>query len=106
MWRTAVLLDWEVLAEAPSEIVDDRDLFLGAIAASYGAAMQFASAQFRADEEIVLDAAQKGCGSALGGATKELRANQDFVLQLLAEDPQAFAHAAPELQSSREFAIT
>lgn len=103
-WRAAVVLDWHQLAIAPNEVRGDRDLILGALMASQGAALGHAAAALRADRALVLEAA-KYSGAALKEASQELRNDRDFVLEAVLVNGAAMVGASETLRADRSFLL-
>ena len=104
MWTAGVKKDWRLLADAPYEITNDRELVQEAILSSQGRALQYASVELRADENLVL-MATSFFGTAFAHAAPELQGNRRFVLEAIASHGAALAHASDSLRSDKTFLI-
>jgi len=104
MWSAAVRKDWQVLADAPYEIANDKELLRSAIASSQGRALKYASVELKADEELVL-LATSFFGSAFADAAPELQSNPKFVLSAVRAHGAALAHASEPLRSDKSFLL-
>ncbi|CAE7350317.1 fpaA [Symbiodinium sp. CCMP2456] len=104
MWSAGVKKDWQLLADAPYEITNDRELVQTAIVSSQGRALKYASVELRADENLVL-LATSFFGTAFADAAPELRANRRFVLAAVGSHGAALAHASDALQSDKSFLV-
>jgi len=103
-WRTAVFQNWKLLEEAPSETRSDRELIMGVLGSSSGAALRFAADELRSDRGLVLQAV-KYSGALLGEASDELKGDRAFVLEALRLSGAAMKGASEELRGSREFIL-
>mmetsp|Transcript_30841 Transcript_30841/g.89704 ORF Transcript_30841/g.89704 Transcript_30841/m.89704 type:complete len:764 (+) Transcript_30841:135-2426(+) len=103
-WRAAVLLDWNLLASAPAVVKGDRDLIFGALMASQGAALQYASEEVRGDRKVVLEAT-KYAGVAFREASAELRNDRAFVLEAVAIHGAALSGASEALRGDRSLLV-
>lgn len=103
-WRASVLLDWNLLSAAPREVQGDRDLMMAALMTSQGAALQYASAELRADKKVVLEAT-KYFGTAFKEASPELRGDRDFVLEAVAAHGAALGGASDALRGDRALVL-
>eukprot|EP00440_Ansanella_granifera_P057643 gb/GFBE01062494.1/.p1 GENE.gb/GFBE01062494.1/~~gb/GFBE01062494.1/.p1 ORF type:complete len:967 (+),score=258.36 gb/GFBE01062494.1/:1-2901(+) len=104
MWRAAVLDDWKLLANAPEQVKDDRDLVRGLLWASQGAALKYASAELRANEELVLEAT-KHFGTAFSDAAPELRNSKDFILKAVGANGAALGSAPDSFRNDKAFLL-
>ncbi|CAE7895966.1 Fras1 [Symbiodinium necroappetens] len=104
MWSAGVKKDWQLLADAPYEITNDRELVQNAIVSSQGRALKYASVELRADENLVL-LATSFFGTAFADAAPELWANRRFVLAAVGSHGAALAHASDALQSDKSFLV-
>eukprot|EP00971_Amphidinium_carterae_P281318 5585369-Amphidinium_carterae.1 len=71
---------------------------------SWGDALEFVPARYKADREIVLAAVQQN-GSALGYAAEECKADHEIVMAAVQQNWQALYFAAEECQEDREIAM-
>jgi len=99
-----VLMDWKQLAIAPREVQGDRDLMLGALMTSQGAALQYAAPELRADRKVVLEAT-KYFGTAFREASSDLRGDREFALEAIALHGAALSGAADSLRGDRSLVL-
>ena len=104
MWSAGVKKDWQLLADAPYEITNDRELVKDAILSSQGRALKYASVELRADENLVL-LATSFFGTAFADAAPELLGNRKFVLAAVGSHGAALAYASDALRSDKSFLI-
>ena len=102
MWSAAIKKDWQLLADAPYEVTNDRELVQNAILSSQGRALKYASVELRADENLVL-MATSFFGSSFADAAPELQANRRFLLEAVKSHGAALAYAPESLRSDKSF---
>lgn len=102
-WIERIELDGPILAQAPAEVLEDREVILLAVNRC-GLAIQHAASELRADKELSLVAVRRS-GLALQYLAADLRADRELVLAAVKSNALALEHAAADLQGDREIIL-
>ena len=99
-----ILRNGYALQFASANLRADRDVVLAAVSQD-GYALQFASDDLKADRDVVLAAVSQNA-FALEYASDDLKADREFVLAVVSQDGYALQFASANLRADREFVLS